>query len=151
VNVFTLAAFLCWFGGCGYLLARSADFGMFVWLAIATIPGSPGAPFCFGFWFAYFCRTSMSWTAGRHDIVGILGVVTGPVAPMARRNSVSQNGSRRFAPARSDAGVALRTETESRGHALRTRHRVCEPLTNLRRAERGLRRRSFAANSNPQR
>jgi hypothetical protein len=27
VNGFTLAAFLCWFGGCGYLLAKSGDFG----------------------------------------------------------------------------------------------------------------------------
>ena len=29
VNGFTLAAFLCWFGGCGYLLAKSGDFGIF--------------------------------------------------------------------------------------------------------------------------
>ncbi len=36
VNGFTLAAFLCWFGGCGYLLARSHDFGMWVVLSLAT-------------------------------------------------------------------------------------------------------------------
>ena len=52
-------------------------------------------------------------TAADTDIVGILGVVTGTV----REDGVgeiqfSQSGVRRFAPARSEAGVALARGTE---------------------------------------
>jgi hypothetical protein len=47
-------------------------------------------------------------TAADTDILGILGLVTGPI----REGGIgeiqfSQNGTRRFAPARSEAGVAL--------------------------------------------
>ena len=34
INGFTLAAFLCWFGGCGYLLTRGADFAFFTVLLL---------------------------------------------------------------------------------------------------------------------
>jgi membrane protein implicated in regulation of membrane protease activity len=113
VNGFTLAAFLCWFGGCGYLLSRSHDFGMFVVLALATITGLAGGAILFWFLVKVLLPHEHELTAADTDIVGILGIVTGPV----RESGVgeiqfSQNGSRRFAPARSEAGVALARGTE---------------------------------------
>ena len=113
VNGFTLAAFLCWFGGCGYLLERSGDFGMFVVLALATITGLAGGSTLFWFLVKVLLPHEHELTAADTDIVGILGSVTGTV----REDGVgeiqfSQGGGRRFAPARSEAGVALARGTE---------------------------------------
>jgi membrane protein implicated in regulation of membrane protease activity len=113
VNGFTLAAFLCWFGGCGYLLERAGSFGMFVILAMATVTGVAGAAILFWFLVKVLLPHEHELTAAETDIVGVLGLVTGPV----REGGVgeiqfSQNGSRRFAPARSEAGVALARGTE---------------------------------------
>jgi membrane protein implicated in regulation of membrane protease activity len=113
VNGFTLAAFLCWFGGCGYLLARSGDFGLFVVLALAAITGLAGGSILFWFLVKVLLPHEHELTAAETDIVGVLGLVTGPV----RENGVgeiqfSQGGVRRFAPARSEAGVAMARGTE---------------------------------------
>ena len=108
VNGFTLAAFLCWFGGCGYLLSRSGDFGMFVVLALATITGLAGGAILFWFLVRVLLPHEHELTAADTDILGILGLVTGPIRLDGTGEiQFSQNGSRRFAPARSDAGVAL--------------------------------------------
>lgn len=108
VNGFTLAAFLCWFGGCGYLLARSHDFGMGVVLALATITGLAGGALLFWFLVRVLLPHEKELTAADTDILGVLGLVTGPIRE-GRIGEIqfSQNGARRFAPARSEAGVAL--------------------------------------------
>ena len=113
VNGFTLAAFLCWFGGCGYLLARSGDFGMFVVLALATITGFAGGAILFWFLVKVLLPHEHELTAADTDILGILGRVTGAIrADGTGEIQFSQGGSRRFAPARSEAGVALARGTE---------------------------------------
>ncbi|MGB6158977.1 MAG: hypothetical protein WBH45_11885, partial [Acidobacteriaceae bacterium] len=110
---FTLAAFLCWFGGCGYLLARSGDFGMFVVLALAMITGLAGGAILFWFLVRVLLPHEHELTAADTDILGILGVITGPIREQGTGEiQFSQNGARRFAPARSDAGVALARGTE---------------------------------------
>jgi membrane protein implicated in regulation of membrane protease activity len=114
VNGFTLAAFLCWFGGCGYLLARSGDFAMFIVLALAIITGLAGAAILFWFLVRVLLPHEHDLTAADTDIIGILGTVTGPIREEGTGEiQFSQNGSRRFAPARSDAGVALARGTEA--------------------------------------
>lgn len=108
VNGFTLAAFLCWFGGCGYLLARSHDFGMWVVLSLATLTGVAGGALLFWFLVKVLLPHEKELTAADTDIVGILGLVTGPVREGGTGEiQFSQNGARRFATARSEAGVAL--------------------------------------------
>ncbi|HEX4038976.1 MAG TPA: hypothetical protein VHX37_13030 [Acidobacteriaceae bacterium] len=113
VNGFTLAAFLCWFGGCGYLLARSHDFGMGIVLALATITGIAGGALLFWFLVRVLLPHEHELTAADTDIRGILGLVTGPIRKDGNGEiQFSQDGVRRFAPARSDAGVALPRGTE---------------------------------------
>jgi membrane protein implicated in regulation of membrane protease activity len=113
VNGFTLAAFLCWFGGCGYLLSRAGDFGMFVVLALATITGLAGGAVLFWFLVRVLLPHEHELTAAETDVVGILGLVTGPIRNDGTGEiQFSQNGSRRFAHARSEAGVALARGTE---------------------------------------
>src|SRR3984957_8564164 len=43
VNGFTITAFLCWFGGAGYLLHHSGTFGASLVLLLAMISGIAGA------------------------------------------------------------------------------------------------------------
>jgi membrane protein implicated in regulation of membrane protease activity len=113
VNGFTLAAFLCWFGGCGYLLARSGDFGLFVVLAIATITGLAGGAILFWFLVKVLLPHEHEMTAAETDIVGILGMVTGTIRGDGTGEiQFSQGGARRFAPARSEGGVAMARGTE---------------------------------------
>jgi membrane protein implicated in regulation of membrane protease activity len=113
VNGFTLAAFLCWFGGCGYLLARSHDFGMFVVLALATITGLAGGAILFWFLVRVLLPHEHELTAADTATVGALGLVSAPIRDGGTGEiQFSQNGARRFAPARSDAGVALPRGTE---------------------------------------
>jgi len=113
VNGFTLAAFLCWFGGCGYLLARSHDFGMWLVLALATITGIAGGAILFWFLVKVLLPHEHELTAADTDIVGILGQVTGTIREGGTGEiQFSQGGSRRFAHARSEAGVAMARGTE---------------------------------------
>ncbi len=108
VNGFTLAAFLCWFGGCGYLLEKSGDFGMLVVLAIATVTGLAGGAILFWFLVKVLLPHEHELTAADTDILGILGQVTGVIREGGTGEiQFKQNGSRHFAPARSDAGVAI--------------------------------------------
>jgi len=113
VNGFTLAAFLCWFGGCGYLLARSGDFTMLVVLAIASVTGLAGGAILFWFLVKVLLPHEHELTAADTDILGILGAVTGAIREDGTGEiQFSQGGARRFAPARSEAGVALARGTE---------------------------------------
>ncbi|HEX3661786.1 MAG TPA: NfeD family protein [Acidobacteriaceae bacterium] len=108
VNGFTLAAFLCWFGGCGYLLARSHDFGMWVVLPLAAVTGVAGGALLFWFLVKVLLPHEKELTAADTDILGVLGLVTGPIRESGTGEiQFSQNGVRRFAPARHEAGVAL--------------------------------------------
>ena len=108
VNGFTLAAFLCWFGGCGFLLERYANFLTPIVLGMATITGVTGAGILFWFLARVLLPHERELTAEDTAVAGVLGRVSGAI----RESGVgeiqfSQNGVRRFAIARSEAGVAI--------------------------------------------
>jgi hypothetical protein len=108
VNGFTLAAFLCWFGGCGYLLERFGGFVMPVVLGIATVTGLAGAAILFWFLARVLAPHERELTAADTDVVGVLGRVSGTIrSDGIGEIQFSQNGVRRFAVARSEAGVAI--------------------------------------------
>jgi hypothetical protein len=108
VNGFTLAAFLCWFGGCGYLLERYADFLTPIVLAAATIVGLLGAAILFWFLAKVLLPHERELTAEETAVVGVLGRVSGTIREDGMGEiQFSQSGARRFAVARSEAGVAI--------------------------------------------
>lgn len=108
VNGFTLAAFLCWFGGCGFLLERYANFLTPIVLGAATIMGVTGAAILFWFLVRVLLPHERELTAEDTAVVGVLGRVSGTIYPSgAGEIQFSQNGARRFAIARSEAGVAI--------------------------------------------
>jgi membrane protein implicated in regulation of membrane protease activity len=113
VNGFTLAAFLCWFGGCGYLLSRGADFAFFTVLLLSLVTGLAGGAILFWFLVRVLLPHEKELTAADTAIEGVLGLITGPIREGGTGEiQFSQNGSRRFAPARSDTGTMLARGTE---------------------------------------
>jgi hypothetical protein len=113
VNGFTLAAFLCWFGGCGYLLERYASFTMLAVLGFATATGIAGAAILFWFMAKVLLSHERELTAADTEVAGVLGRVTGTIREDgAGEIQFSQNGTRRFAVARSEAGVAIPRDVE---------------------------------------
>jgi len=113
LNGFTLAAFLCWFGGCGYLLERYSDFLTPVVLGAATIIGFLGAAILFWFLAKVLLPHERELTAEDTAVAGVLGRVSGAIREGGTGEiQFSQNGARRFANARSEAGVAIPRDVE---------------------------------------
>src|SRR6202167_1549773 len=79
VNGFTLAAFLCWFGGCGYLLTRSGDLAFLTVLLLATITGLTGGSILFWFLARVLLPHEKELTAADTAIQGVFGLVTSPI------------------------------------------------------------------------
>lgn len=112
-NGFTLAAFLGWFGGCGYLLERYADFLTPIVLGVATLTGLVGAAILFWFLAKVLLPHERELTAEETAVVGVLGRVSGTIREGGTGEiQFSQNGARRFAVARSEAGVAIPRDVE---------------------------------------
>jgi hypothetical protein len=108
VNGFTLAAFLGWFGGCGYLLERYSNFLTPIVLFAATVAGLVGAAMLFWFLAKVLLPHERELTAEDTAVAGVLGRVSGPIREGGTGEiQFSQNGARRFAVARSEAGVAI--------------------------------------------
>jgi hypothetical protein len=86
---------------------------MAVVLAIATVTGLAGGAILFWFLVRVLLPHEHELTAADTDIVGVLGQVTGLVREGGTGEiQFPQGGARRFAPARSEAGVALARGTE---------------------------------------
>lgn len=113
VNGFTVAAFLCWFGGCGYLLQRFAGWLTPVVLGVAVLAGLAGGSILFWFLAKVLMPRCRELTPADTDIVGMLGRVTGTVRERGTGEiQYSQNGARRFAVARSEDGAEIPREAE---------------------------------------
>jgi membrane protein implicated in regulation of membrane protease activity len=113
LNGFTLVAFLCWFGGAGYLLHRGNVFDLGLVLLFAVLSGIAGAALVF--WFLAFVLMPGERTLESSDteMTGAIGTLNCAVP----RHGVgellySQNGARRSASVRSDDGEAIERGAE---------------------------------------
>lgn len=113
INFGTVAAFLAWFGGTGYLLARFYSFWFLVALSIACASGLVGAAIVFFFVAKVLVRKDENLDPADYDMIGVLGTVSSNIRPSGTGEIIfSQAGARRAAPARSDDGVAIVKGTE---------------------------------------
>lgn len=113
INALTITAFLCWFGGIGYLLRIHSNFYAPVVLLISTISGLAGAALIFWFLARVLLPRERALTAEDTEITGVVGRVTGLIQPGATGEIIySQLGARRSAPARSEEGVAIPRNAE---------------------------------------
>jgi hypothetical protein len=113
INGFTLAGFLCWFGGCGYLLNRYGGLITPVVLCGAIVAGLAGGALLFWFMVKVLLPHERELTSADTDIVGVLGRVSGTIRETGTGEiQFSQNGARRFAMARSEAGMTIPRDVE---------------------------------------
>jgi membrane protein implicated in regulation of membrane protease activity len=113
INIGTVAAFLAWFGGTGYLLARFSAFWGFVAFGASVASGLAGATIVFYFLAKVLVRADENLDPADYDMVGILGTAASAIRPSGIGEIIfSQHGFRRASPARSEDGSEIAKGTE---------------------------------------
>ena len=107
-NFGTIAAFLAWFGGTGYLLSRYSTFWVGTALGLATLSGLVGASIVFLFLAKVLMAREAPLDPADYEMVGVLGRLSIPIRQNGTGEMIySQEGVRRVAGARSDEGIAI--------------------------------------------
>jgi membrane protein implicated in regulation of membrane protease activity len=102
-NFGTVAAFLAWFGGTGYLLTRYYSVWFLVTFAVATVSGIGGAAVIFWFFAKILVSREENLDPADYDMIGVLGKVSLPIRAGGTGEIIfSQAGARRAAGARSE-------------------------------------------------
>ncbi len=108
LNFGTIAAFLAWFGGTGYLLTRYSSIWAVLALTIAFISGLGGAAAVFWFLVKVLLKHEKDLDPADYDMIGVLGKVSSTVRPGGVGEMIfSQHGVRRAAGIRSESGEAI--------------------------------------------
>jgi membrane protein implicated in regulation of membrane protease activity len=108
INFGTVAAFLAWFGGTGYLIARYYSVWFLIGLAIAGISGLAAASVVFFFVAKVLIRADEVLDPADYDMIGVLGKVASAIRPSGTGEIIfSQAGTRRAAPARSEDELVI--------------------------------------------
>ena len=112
-NFGTIAAFLAWFGGTGFLLMRYSSIWFLLALGIAFMSGLGGAAIVFLFLAKVLMRPNENLNPADYDMVGVLGTVSSQIRPGGTGEMIfSQEGARRSAFARSEDGQAIEKGAE---------------------------------------
>jgi hypothetical protein len=107
-NFGTIAAFLAWFGGTGYLLTKYSTLWVGFVMLISTSLGLIGAAIIFFFVAKVLMRTESALDPADYRMEGVLGNITMPIREGGTGEIVfAQEGARRCAGARSEDGTAI--------------------------------------------
>ena len=107
-NFGTVAAFLAWFGGTGYLLERYYSFWFVTALVLSILSGLAAASAVFWFLAKVLLSREAPLDPADYDMVGVLGRLNVPIRPGGTGELIySQEGTRRVAGARSEDGAAI--------------------------------------------
>jgi membrane protein implicated in regulation of membrane protease activity len=108
INIGTIAAFLAWFGGTGYLLSRYHVVGLLLALGAALLSGLVGAAILFWFLAKFLVREDEVLDPADYDMIGVLGKVSSTIRSTGTGEMMfSQMGTRRSAAARSEGGLEI--------------------------------------------
>jgi hypothetical protein len=112
-NPFSLAVFLAWFGGTGYLLTRYEHVWMVTVLVVATLAGLTGATLIFLFIARVLMAHDYSLDPLDYEMPGVLGRVSSSIRSRGTGEIIFiQDGARRASAARSETGDPLNTGEE---------------------------------------
>jgi membrane protein implicated in regulation of membrane protease activity len=107
-NFGTLAAFLAWFGGTGYLLEHFYHVWIVVVIFVATLSGLGAAAIVFWFLAKVLMADDAPLDPADYDMVGVLGRTTISIRPGGTGELVfTQGGTRHVAGARSEDGAGI--------------------------------------------
>jgi membrane protein implicated in regulation of membrane protease activity len=113
-NGFTITAFLCWFGGIGYLLHHSSIFAGPLIFVLAAISGVAGAALIWAVLFKVLLPHERVLTPEDTEMTGMLAQVSDSIRDGNSIGEIiySQTGARRAAAARSEDGHAIERGVE---------------------------------------
>jgi membrane protein implicated in regulation of membrane protease activity len=104
----TMAAFLTWFGGTGYLLVHLRHIWVFAGLALASLAGLTAAAILFWFVAKVLMANDHSLDPLDYDMIGVLGHVSSTIRSGGTGEIIfEQVGVRKACAARSDSGDPL--------------------------------------------
>jgi hypothetical protein len=107
-NFGTMAAFLAWFGGTGYLLEHYYGVWFVAALGIATLSGMGGASAVFWFLAKVLMSREEALDPADFDMVGVLGRLSIPIRQGGTGELIySQEGTRHVTGARAENGAAI--------------------------------------------
>ena len=113
LNFGTIAAFLAWFGGTGYLLTRYSSLVVAGVLTLAVIAGLAGSTIVFWFVAKILLKHDVELDPADYERVGVLGRISSPIRAGGTGEMIfSQEGTRHTCGARSENGEALARGTE---------------------------------------
>jgi membrane protein implicated in regulation of membrane protease activity len=114
LNGFTLTAFLCWFGGAGYLLHRYSIFVAALVLLLAVLSGVFGAALLWAILFKVLLPRERVLNSEDTEMTGVLAKVSDSIRGNGSIGEIlfSQTGARRCSAARSDDGRTIERGTE---------------------------------------
>ena len=109
----SIAAFLAWFGGAGYLLTRFSAVWVGTGLFLSVIAGLIGGSIIFFFLSKVLISEDECLDPADFDMVGVLGKLSMPIRKGGTGELIySQMGTRRVCGARSDEGRVMAKGTE---------------------------------------
>jgi membrane protein implicated in regulation of membrane protease activity len=114
VNGFTLTAFLCWFGGVGYLLHRYSIFVATLVLLLSVVSGVFGAALLWAILFKVLLPRERVLNSEDTEMTGVLAKVSDSIRSNGGIGEILflQTGARRSSAARSDDGRTIERGTE---------------------------------------
>lgn len=113
LNGFTLCAFLCWFGGTGYLLHHAGVLVGPLVLLFATLSGLAGAGLIFWFLTKVLMPHERTLEPADTEMTGVIGKLSGAITPGGFGEMLfSQNGARRAVAVRADTGEGIERGAE---------------------------------------
>jgi|SRR5690242_389135 membrane protein implicated in regulation of membrane protease activity len=107
-NFGTIAAFLVWFGGTGYLLQHVYSVWFVVALGVAIFTGIGAAAMVFWFLAKVLLSREAALDPADYEMIGVLGKLSIAIRPGGTGELIySQEGTRRVAGARSEDGAPI--------------------------------------------
>jgi membrane protein implicated in regulation of membrane protease activity len=113
INFGTIAAFLAWFGGTGFLLTRHSGLLATVIILVSILAGLVASTIVFWFIVKFLLTHDQALDPADYEIVGVLGRVISSIREGGTGEIIfSQNATRQTCGARSDDGKGLARGTE---------------------------------------
>lgn len=112
-NLITLTAFLAWFGGTGFLLARHSTMWFFAALLVSALSGIGGAAIIYLFLARVLSSPDECLQSADFEMVGMLGKLSVRISEGGTGELIySQAGTRRVCAARSEDSSPIPKSTE---------------------------------------